>query len=387
MTKAIIFLPGVMGSALFDGGTKVWPSENLDNTNSQSAAHFMNPSFPLEPIELIQDADTQRVFGTIAITSYTKTAKFFEENGFAILEKKTGWIPQPGSPTDKLFYGFPYDWRLDLRDTADLLHRFIQTIVITSDSNIELYLLGVGMGGLLSRTFLKKHGSSTPNIKKQIFLATPNHGHISAYLALKTGRGLFNDIITAYSTIRNVPKNLQLLARKLPGIYQLLPDKQYGKYFDDFGPLVSVYDKHEKSIQGTYIAGHSTSSVYPGIKDKAKLYALENDTLVEDALNFHEHFLGMDTFLNDRTYALYSTDLPSVNGIDYKMSTKARTGKYQIIGNGDGIVTERSVYDLNGLINNNKEPVLKFTRRFSGIHHAQIHWKQIMLRCVLKLIL
>ena len=100
-----------------------------------------------------------------------------------------------------------------------------------------------------------------------------------------------------YPRIRNVPRNLHLLALKLPGIYQLLPDKQYGKYFDDFGPLVSVDDKHEKSIQGTYIAGHSTSTVYPNRKNKAKIYALENNTLVEDALNFHEHFLGMDTFL------------------------------------------------------------------------------------------
>ena len=91
MTKGIIFLPGVMGSALFDGGTKVWPSEKLNNINSQSAAHFKNPSFPLEPIELIQDADMQMVFGDIAITRYTKTAEFFKENGFAILEKKT-WV-------------------------------------------------------------------------------------------------------------------------------------------------------------------------------------------------------------------------------------------------------------------------------------------------------
>ena len=378
MTKGIIFLPGVMGSALFDGGTKVWPSEELDNANSRSADRFKNPSFPLEPIELIQDADRQRVFGDIAITSYTKTAEFFKENGFAILEKKAGWIPPPGSPTDKLFYGFPYDWRLDLRRTADLLHRFIQTIVITSDSNIEL----------LSRTYLKKHGSSIPNIKKQIFLGTPNHGQISAYLALKLGRGLFNDIHSSYyPKFRNVPKNLQLLALRLPGIYQLLPDKQYGTYFDDFGPLVSVQGKPEKSIQGTYIAGHSTSSLYPNRKNKAKFYALENDTLVEDALNFHERFLGMDTYLHDRTYAIYSTDLRCVSGVDYYMSTKGSPASYKGISNSDGIVTERSIYDLDGLINNKKEPVLKFTRRFSGIHHAQIHWKHLMLRCVLRLIL
>ena len=117
--------------------------------------------------------------------------------------------------------------------------------------------------------------------------------------------------------IRNVPRNLHLLARDLPGFYQLLPNKHYREYFDDFGPLVSVAGKHEKSIQGTYIAGHSTSTLYPNRKNKAKLYALENDTLVEDALNFHEHVLKTDSFLSGRTYAIYSTELNAFNGIDY----------------------------------------------------------------------
>jgi hypothetical protein len=69
------------------------------------------------------------------------------------------------------------------------------------------------------------------------------------------------------------------------GIYQLLPDKRYGKYFKDLGPLVKVVKKRENSIEGTYIAGKST--IYPSSAAKAKdLYALNNVTLVNDTLNF-----------------------------------------------------------------------------------------------------
>ena len=46
---------------------KVWPSDILNDDKSQSAAHFMKPSFPLVPGELIQDVDMQIVFGTIVI--------------------------------------------------------------------------------------------------------------------------------------------------------------------------------------------------------------------------------------------------------------------------------------------------------------------------------
>ena len=389
MTLAIVFLPGMFGSALFDGGAKLWPSNKLNDTNSQEASKFKNPSFPLEPRELIQDAEMRRVFGKSAFSGYTKTTKFFKNNGFAILKKTDGWVIPPGSPTDKLFFEYPYDWRLDLRNTADLLHTFIQNTVLPFDSNIDLYIVGHGSGGLLSRTYLKKHGAATPNIKKQIFLGTPNHGFPSAYLALRDGRGLVLGRTVEGNIFagRNILRNLHILGSNLPGIYQLLPDKQYGKYFNDFGPLVKVVAKHENSIQGTYIAGKST--VYPSSAAKAKdLYALNNDTLVNDTLDFFENFLGQDSFLADRTYAIYSTELQGISGITYlTVSKRGRKGYFNTYLNSDGIVSERSVYDLHGLINDlKKEPVLKFTRRFSGITHTEIQWKKIVLRCVLKLV-
>ena len=157
----------------FDGGAKLWPSNKLNDTNSQEASKFKNPSFSLEPRELIQDAEMRRVFGKSAFSGYTKTAKFFKNNGFAILKKTDGWVIPPGSPTDKLFFEYPYDWRLDLRNTAEFLHTFIQNTVLPFDSNIDLYIVGHGSGGLLSRTYLKKHGGSYSEYQEADFLRDP----------------------------------------------------------------------------------------------------------------------------------------------------------------------------------------------------------------------
>ena len=390
MTISVVFLPGIMGSTLYDGGDKIWPKYRiiLRGQNSQLAARFMDPSYELDARGLIQDNEMAILFGKPSINGYTKTRKFFQKHGFTILEKKNGWRVPSGSP-DKLFYEYPYDWRQDLRNTAELLHKFIQDNVLNHDNETDIYLVGHSMGGLLSRTYLMKKQQPTPikNIKKQILIGYPNHGSPKAYVALRDGTGLFSTKKIA----RNFPKDLHILAANLPGIYQLLPDEHYQRYFIDYGPIVRVGSKEERSIRGTYIAKESTIypiSGNPSNPGKAKAhYSLSNDSLVNDALKFHREELQRKTFLPDKTYVMYSTELDSINGLDYRL-TPGSKGSYRLLPNSDETVTERSVYDMEGIIidlDNIPEPT--FTRRFSKISHTDLAFSPIVLRCVLELIL
>ena len=261
MVIAIIFLPGIMGSTLFDGSDQIWPSKRviLFGPGSAFADRFKDPSFPLDPGGVMQEDDL-KLCGISLTSGYTKTREFFSRNGFTILEKKTGWSIPAGSPNDKLFFEYPYDWRLDLRKTADLLHTFIQNTVLALGAEIEIYLVGHSMGGLLSRTYLMKYYHPPfilPNIKKQILIGTPNHGSVKAYHILRDGRGLLS-----YGPLfRNYPRKLNVLAHDLPGIYQLLPSEEYQNNFFVYDPIVFVGNKYETSIQGTYIASKST--IYP----------------------------------------------------------------------------------------------------------------------------
>jgi pimeloyl-ACP methyl ester carboxylesterase len=387
MTISVVFLPGIMGSTLFDGATKIWPRYRLiiRGTSSSLADRFMDPSYQLDPKGLIQDNEMARVFGKPEINGYTKTRKFFQNHGFTILEKKTGWTIPTNSPADKLFFEYPYDWRKDLRTTADLLHEFIRDIVSARGSNPEIHLVGHSMGGLLSRTYLMKRPNERSKIKKQIFIGTPNHGAPKAYVALRDGTGL----LSTGKIARNFPKDLHILARNLPGIYQLLPDERYQGYFFDYGTLVKVGStREERSIRGTYIAGDPSSTIYPNSPNEALAhYALSNNNLVNDSLAFRSNELGRQTFLPDKTYAIYSTELETINGLEYK-ATPGGKGTYRVLPNSDGTVTERSVYDLVQLVDDldNTIPNPKYTRRFSTLSHTELQWKRIVLRCVLGLI-
>ena len=235
-----------------------------------------------------------------------------------------------------------------------------------------------------------RHPTERSKIKKQIFIGTPNHGSPKAYVALRDGTGLFSTGKIA----RNFPRDLHILAHDLPGIYQLLPDERYQRFFFDYGTLVRVKalwgaTQEERSIRGTYIAGDPSSTIYPNSPNEALAhYALNNNNLVNDSLDFRRNELGRQTFLPDKTYAIYSTELGTINGLEY-MSTPGGKGAYRVLPNSDETVPERSVYDLDQLIDplDNITPNPKYTKRFSNLSHTELQWKRIVLRCVLTLIL
>jgi hypothetical protein len=119
----------------------------------------------------------------------------------------------------------------------------------------------------------------------------------------------------------------------------------------------------------------------------AEHYALNNDPLVKDAMDFHRE-LGRNTWLpNGETYAVYSTELETINGLNFTTIPGSSAGTFRILENGDKTVTELSTYDLEGLIDESKMiPIPKFTRRFSGLEHTEIQWEPVVMRCVLGLI-
>jgi hypothetical protein len=227
--KCVVFLPTVGGSELYDGSEKVWaPTLESDDQGTIYSGGFetsklMDPSIHLEPNKLLDIK-----FGWLCHPdiSYKKTREFFEENDFKILKKEDNWSTGSIDSSARLFFEYPYDWRQDLSETALELKEFI----IEHTANIgETYLVGHGMGGLLSREYLRQNSSNPHNIKKQILIGTPNDGCPMVYSILKSGKGsFFGNNLDLY-----MPKD-EFLFRDLPGIYQLLPNEKYDQ------PLVQV---------------------------------------------------------------------------------------------------------------------------------------------------
>src|SRR5437763_5269249 len=150
----IIVIPGMLGSRLENKrtGDKVWPrahpkdedlrlpvspdlKKNRDDVVATQVVETANLGFPIPEIKVYEDL-------TNTLTNYA---------GY-----KRGNIddPQPGGDYDT-FYLFPYDWRRDNVETAQLLSEKIARLKEKLHRpDLRFNLLAHSMGGLIARYYL-----------------------------------------------------------------------------------------------------------------------------------------------------------------------------------------------------------------------------------------
>jgi phospholipase A1 len=156
--KAVVFVPGIMGTELLTGaGEKLWPPKPLETQFGYGRTY-----------ELLGD-DVRHggiIENVVCFDVYGSLLKQFVELGFQ----------QDGS--EKRLYPFPYDWRLDLEHTAEGLASKLDTV--NSDGARDIYLVAHSMGGLISRLVLETGTyANRPWFKKIrtfIAMATPHQG-------------------------------------------------------------------------------------------------------------------------------------------------------------------------------------------------------------------
>jgi pimeloyl-ACP methyl ester carboxylesterase len=235
----IIIIPGMLGSRLENKrtGEKVWPR-----------AHPIEEelTLPISP-DLKQNRDE-----TVA-TGVVETAKL----GFPIPEIKVyeefidnlanhagyrrGNIDDPSSDgAQDTFYLFPYDWRRDNVETAQLLAEKIARLKQKLQRpDLRFNLVAHSMGGLIARYYLLYGGADVldqseaqvtwagaANINKLILIGVPNEGMMEALRALvegypvaEGGFGLFGKVEaeTAFT---------------MPAAFQLLPHDGSQEFYD-----------------------------------------------------------------------------------------------------------------------------------------------------------
>jgi len=130
---------------------------------------------------------------------------------------------------------FPYDWRQDIRTTAELLHQALNRWA-AGDEQRRFTLVGHSMGGLVSRTYLALFPEEAERlIKRVILLGSPAYGATNAVQTLATG----NDLMQLAHRL-NAGNQGDRLVRSITALYQLLPpprelfpaDKEYPCDFD-----------------------------------------------------------------------------------------------------------------------------------------------------------
>lgn len=142
---------------------------------------------------------------------------------------------------------FPFDWRLDIEQSATELNDFIVSHVLAGKDKRPVHLVAHSMGGLVARWLIHQYPrtwakttveSTHRDGGRLLMLGTPNRGSYAIPLAFCGADALVKGV-AAIDTTHDRTAIAEILA-SFPGIYQMLP-----------APTLDVDDDHALLYQAT----------------------------------------------------------------------------------------------------------------------------------------
>jgi Lecithin:cholesterol acyltransferase len=212
MTAVLVFVPGLLGSELWDGDNKVWPGNGWDAVVGFSENEFQRLlKDELEPKSIIRTA----VGGFVDI--YEDWIERFESL------RSTADNKRMFSEANRTLVTVPYDWRKPAQLAAQLLATAIDTAVKDKGADTEIILTCHSLGGLVARYYLQSgtfdKTSGFKNVNVFATFGTPHNGAPIA-LAGVTGKHRTNFLSVEQSTrLANDPR--------FPSLYQTFPDPNH----------------------------------------------------------------------------------------------------------------------------------------------------------------
>ena len=111
-------------------------------------------------------------------SSYASSQVSFDSTG-------TPSIVFPSKQQDYLLIGFPYDWRKDNLDNANLVKQVVDLVDAQYQNTAhDIFLVAHSMGGFVARAYLETIENPSDNIKGLITLGTPHQGAPLALCAI-----------------------------------------------------------------------------------------------------------------------------------------------------------------------------------------------------------
>lgn len=156
---------------------------------------------------------------------------------------------------------FFYDWRIDIRKSADAL---CQNINKWFGSESPVHLVAHSMGGLVSRSYIQRHPDRWNKGGRLVMLGTPNYGSFAIPRLLFGANDILETI--AKLDLKHNARDLLHIAKTFPGAYQMLPVR--GKR----GGLDPLYRAQTYSVE----------SVDQALLDQAEAFQKEIAGVVDD---------------------------------------------------------------------------------------------------------
>ncbi len=313
--RPVLIIPGIAGSELYQDDNLVWA--NISKMFSDVGDDFLRESLEMGyDGNTINDITSDKIISEINIKIPSLGTERIIQDIFKSLIIELENNSYVNSDT---YFLFPYDWRLDLEQSTDLLNTRIEEIKTLTGFN-KIDIIAHSMGGLVAENYIYENGKDS--INKLIFVGTPHLGAPKAAKILLKGDNMGIPWLT-----QEVIKDLSL---NFPSIYTLLPSR---KYFEEFQGYIAPY-----SFLGTNILNYDNTSNW-----------LKNENLNDLLINNSESFSNKN---------LYNQDFSGIevfNITGCKTSTQAAY-KYSIgnlgIGSilytsGDGTVPQISSETIN----------------------------------------
>jgi pimeloyl-ACP methyl ester carboxylesterase len=235
--RPVIILPGLTGSRLDNNPCEgsdfeVWPDAFtlLTSRYDEHLQHLMladngtDPSDECDDIYVNRSTDIENIENGVirdvaSFKFYGPLIDYLKDQDFPV-------------------YPFGYDWRLDLKDTANNLDTFIDQVIATTGAN-KVDIVDHSLGGLLARYYVTSIGAN--KVGQVISLGTPFLGAPKSLLALRWGSsGFWDSDLIGIGPV--YPPRVEEISQNAPAFYQILPTARYfdvngGGYFRVDGQL------------------------------------------------------------------------------------------------------------------------------------------------------
>jgi len=220
--EPVLIIPGIGGSELYNGDELIWL--NLGKMFDDVGDQFITENLALDDdgrsivTSIIAKDIIDDILGTVGGINF-KIADIFK--GLMSQLEVEGYV------RNKSIYLFPYDWRLNLENTADLLSEKINAIkTVTGASKVNV--IAHSMGGLLAKSYFSEYGYG--DVNKLIFVGTPHLGSPKAARIIVSGDQMEIPWLDS--------DRIKELGRRSPAVYELLPNNGY---FSEQGGYVKPY--------------------------------------------------------------------------------------------------------------------------------------------------
>ncbi|MCX6717676.1 MAG: hypothetical protein NTU76_03315 [Candidatus Taylorbacteria bacterium] len=240
---------------------------------------------------------------------------------------------------------FPYDWRLDIRDSVDNSY---SPLITSLKDKIDKVLLQTGaekvdiiahsMGGLLSKYYIEHYGQG--KIDKFIDIATPHLGAPSALKALTYG----DDIGIKLGFLGLNPLKVQEISQNFPSAYQLLPSQNY---FSTSSPDYNYYVYDMGDYDGDGVTGRLS---YDQTKEFLKNTG-RNSLVMDSSIDIHDDLDNVNPAdFGVQAYNIVGCGTPTLGKIFTLGKQNDEDPQYDIAYiSGDGTVPQRSAEAMPSL--------------------------------------